>query len=95
MIFQRTIKTTLIALLCIVSAAVNGQDDPEQLEEIAVRAAVEKLTPSIVRFETIGGTNRVDGVVVANGPSSGLAVSKDGYVISSSFHFAHLSLIHI
>ena len=87
--YRRTIKTTLFLLLCIVSTAANGQDDPEQLEETAVRAAVAKLAPSVVRFETIGGTNRVDGVIVANGPSTGLVVSKDGYVISSSFHFAH------
>lgn len=89
MIYQRIIKATLMLLLCTFSTAVDGQHDPEQLEELAVRASVTKLSPSVIRFETIGGNNRVDGVVVASGPSTGLVVSKDGYVISSSFHFAH------
>ena len=71
------------------SGSVTGQDDPEQLEEAAIGQAVSKVEGSVIRFETIGGNSRVEGVVVANGPSTGVAVSKDGYVISASFHFAH------
>ena len=88
----RAISIKLVILLCTVSAfigSVSGQNDPEQLEEAAIRTAVAQVERSVVRFETIGGNSRVDGVVVANGPSTGVAVSKDGYVISSSFHFAH------
>jgi len=89
MILLRTIRTALVLLLATIASSACGQADPELLEEQAVKAAVEKVEPSIVRFETIGGSNRVDGQVVANGPATGVAVSKDGYVISSSFHFAH------
>lgn len=89
MIQLRAINLLLVVFLSVVSADIYGQDDPEQLEEAAVRAAVKKVEPSVIRFETIGGNNRVDGVIVANGPSTGLVVSKDGYVISSSFNFAN------
>ena len=91
MIRDTSIKliTLLLCTAGLFSSAAKGQNDPEQLEEAAIRAAVAKVEPSVVRFETIGGTNRVDGVLVANGPSTGVAVSRDGYVISSSFHFAH------
>ena len=81
--------TLLLCTLSFFSSAAKGQNDPEQLEETAIRTAVAKVEHSVVRFETIGGTNRVEGVVAANGPSTGVAISKDGYVISSSFHFAH------
>ena len=66
-----------------------GFQDIEELEERAISAAVAKVSPSVIRFETIGGNNRVDGRIVANGPSTGVVVSKDGYVVSASFHFAH------
>ena len=88
MIHRLTIYTLLILLLALESVAI-GQVDPEQLEEAAIEAAIAKVEPSVIRFETIGGNNRVDGVVVANGPATGLVVTQDGYVISSSFHFAH------
>ena len=61
----------------------------EALEEEAIRNVVEKLGPSVIRFETIGGTTRVEGTVVSNGPSTGIAISKDGYILSASFNFAH------
>ncbi|MFK7769270.1 MAG: trypsin-like peptidase domain-containing protein [Mariniblastus sp.] len=63
--------------------------DIEQLEENAVRGAVESAASAVIRFDTIGGTNRVEGAVVGNGPATGTVVSEDGYVVSASFHFAH------
>ena len=93
MIRANSIKLILLlcslCTACMTSGSASAQDDPEQLEEAAVRTAVAQVEASVVRFETIGGNTRVDGVVVANGPSTGVAISKDGYVISSSFHFAH------
>ena len=63
--------------------------DVEALEEEAIRAAVAQLAPSVIRFETIGGTTRVEGDIVSNGPSTGIVISEDGYVLSASFNFAH------
>src|SRR5262245_204850 len=68
-------------------ALVGGQDDLAELEEQAIRAAVEKVTPSVVKIETIGGLERVGRVLVSTGPTTGLAVAEAGYVISSAFNF--------
>ena len=38
-------------------------------------------------IETIGGLERVGGVLVGTGPTTGLVVSDDGYIISSAFNF--------
>jgi serine protease Do len=40
-----------------------------------------------VRIETIGGLERVGRVLVNTGPTTGLVVGDDGYVISSAFNF--------
>lgn len=81
--------TALVFLLVVTVGSLQAQVDVEDQEEQAIRKAVDSVAASVIRFETIGGTSRVDGAVVSNGPSTGLVVSKDGYVISASFHFAH------
>ena len=88
------LATILIAFgLCGVAQdsafAALVQDDIEQLEEEAIQSAVDSVAPSVIRFETIGGTTRVEGAIVANGPATGLVISEDGFVLSASFHFAH------
>ncbi|HVT27003.1 MAG TPA: PDZ domain-containing protein, partial [Lacipirellulaceae bacterium] len=37
---------------------------------------------------TIGGMDTVDGTLLASGPTTGLVISADGYIISSAFNFA-------
>src|SRR5579864_6602711 len=69
--------------------------DLESLQEQAVRAAVERVAPSLVRIETSGGAevigSGVRGPMVRKGigPTSGLVVSADGYLVSSAFNFAN------
>ena len=53
-----------VALLAALSPAVVVADDPmdlEQIEQQAFRAAVERVAPSVVRIETVGGLQRVLG----------------------------------
>jgi S1-C subfamily serine protease/predicted esterase len=82
-----------LPLLVILSAslAVGGdaraQDDLEGQEEQAIRAAVAAVAPSVVRIETIGGLERVGQVLVGTGPTTGLVVSDDGFIVSSAFNF--------
>ncbi len=86
------LKRTMLALACLplaVSAAI-GQVDLQEQEEAAIRAAVEKIAPSVVKIETIGGLERVGKLLVGTGPTTGLAVAEDGYVISSAFNFVQL-----
>ncbi len=40
-----------------------------------------------MRIETFGGLERVGNLLVGTGPTTGLAVSADGYIISSAFNF--------
>jgi len=77
---------------CAVFAALPlGADDAdiEMLEEQAFRAAVARVAPSVVRIETVGGLQRVGRVLFAAGPTTGLVVDKQGYIISSAFGFLH------
>lgn len=70
-----------------LATACCAQDDLATLEQQAVRAAVARVAPSVVRIETVGGLERVERVLVGAGVSTGLVVAADGYVISSAFNF--------
>lgn len=78
-----------------------GGVDPYDFERArarVVRAAVAAVEPSLVTIETIGGAQPVRemgprGVVeesfrIAEGPTTGVVLSADGYIITSSFNFA-------
>jgi len=79
----------LASSLILVSATALQADDPNltDLEEQAFKQAAALVEPSIVRIETVGGLDRVGKVLVGDGPTTGVIVSKDGYIISSSFNF--------
>lgn len=76
-----------------VHSPVRGQADPSEprdileLEELAFEAAVRHIALSVVRIETIGGLEKVGNVTISGGPTTGVVVSTDGYIISSSFNF--------
>lgn len=57
-------------------------------EEAAMRAAVAKVADSVVQIRTIGGLDTVDRTLLADGPTTGLVLSADGYIVSSAFNFA-------
>jgi serine protease Do len=56
-------------------------------EEVALRAAAEAVAPSVVQIRTIGGLDEVGGTLLAEGPTTGLVISADGYILSSAFNF--------
>src|SRR5262245_51626451 len=58
-----------------------------ELEQKAIRDAVARVEPSVVQIETIGGLEKVGEVLLGTGPTTGLIVSSDGYVVSSAFNF--------
>lgn len=69
----------------------------EQARATVIRAAVAKVSPAIVTIETIGGSQPVvegqrgpveAGFRLADGPSTGLVLTSDGYILTSSFNFA-------
>ncbi|MBI3862626.1 MAG: trypsin-like peptidase domain-containing protein, partial [Planctomycetia bacterium] len=60
----------------------------EVKEEQAIKQAAAVVAPSLVRIETVGGLDRVGQVLTVTGPTTGVIVASDGYVISSAFNFA-------
>lgn len=70
------------------SSAGAAEDDLSSRESEAIRAAVARVAPSVVSIETVGGLERAGRVLFGTGPTTGLVVSEDGYIISSAFNFA-------
>jgi serine protease Do len=79
------VAIALRGALLATSAAAQG--DLHSLEEQAIRAAVAQVAPCVVRIETVGGLERVGRVLVNLGPTTGLIVHEDGYILSSAFNF--------
>ncbi|MBS0264577.1 MAG: PDZ domain-containing protein, partial [Planctomycetes bacterium] len=60
----------------------------EAKEEQAIKQAAAVAAPTLVRTETVGGLDRVGQILTGTGPTTGVIVSADGYIISSAFNFA-------
>ncbi|MBW3599596.1 MAG: PDZ domain-containing protein [Planctomycetes bacterium] len=80
------LAVVLVASCCDWRLSI-AQDDVNLLEEQGFRAAVDRVAPSVVQIETLGGLERVGEVLVGSGPTTGLVVSEDGYILSSAFNF--------
>ncbi|MBN2473012.1 MAG: PDZ domain-containing protein [Pirellulales bacterium] len=87
-----TMLGTLLGCLVVADPATSGEPiaDVDLLEQNAVQAAVDRVAPSVVRIETVGGMERVGDVLFGSGPTTGLIVDREGYIISSAFSFLHL-----
>jgi serine protease Do len=59
----------------------------DELEEQAFKQAAAIASPSMVRIQTVGGIDRVGDVLTVTGPTTGVIVSEDGYIVSSAFNF--------
>ncbi len=75
-----------LAVLCLPAGRLLGSE-LQQLEEQALKAAVDRVAPAVVRIETFGGLERVGQLLVGTGPTTGLVVSQDGHILSSAFNF--------
>ena len=79
--------STFVILALAPWLPTGAQESIEDLEEQAIRDAVAAVSPSVVQIETVGGLERVGKLLVGTGPTTGLVVSADGYIISSAFNF--------
>ncbi|MCE9532499.1 MAG: PDZ domain-containing protein, partial [Planctomycetes bacterium] len=93
---QRSMYTRLAILGTLFATSMGrAQVDPNEETEKAMKSAAAKVAPSVVRIETSGGqdiivwTDRSTGAPIRKvvGPTTGLIVDADGYIISSSFNF--------
>lgn len=94
------IAVSLAILLNLWSTPDGGPSAAfEKTRAEVVRAAVKAIDPCVVTIETIGGAQPVQrldsrGIVVeeafrvADGPTTGVILAKDGLIITSSFNFA-------
>jgi serine protease Do len=79
----------LAIILLILVVRLSAAEDLVSLEQKAFRAAVDRVAPSVVRIETIGGLERIGRVLFGTGPTTGVVVAPDGYIVSSAFNFIH------
>ena len=70
--------------------------DLDALQQQAIKAAVKKVAPYVVTIETQGGTDIVVSggrrgarILKGRGPTTGLIVGADGYIVTSAFNFAN------
>jgi serine protease Do len=97
---MRRIFCLILGLVVGISQVRAGQapaaDDLDALQEKAIKAAVARVAPSVVQIETSGGADLIGSgprggqqIRKGAGPTTGLVVAADGYVISSAFNFAN------
>ena len=78
----------VLAALVLAGAGPARAASLAALEQQAFHAAVQSVADSVVQIRTVGGLEQVGQVLMTGGPSTGLIVSEDGYIVSSAFNFA-------
>ena len=79
--------TSLALWALSLTSIAHAQTSVDAQEEQVIKQAVNLASASVVRIETLGGLEKVGEVLVGTGPTTGLIVSADGYVLSSAFNF--------
>lgn len=95
---RRSVIVSLVVPLWALAAALSvmvatasavAADDVHLEEESAIRAAVERVAPSVVRIEAAGVSEAAlapsSEAVPASGPSTGVVVEEGGWVLATSF----------
>ena len=87
--FTRTMGTSLVCCLFAV-CALRAQEQNDATQK-AIKDGILKVAPSLVQIETSGGTELIGGGRVRKGvgPTTGVIVAPDGYIITSAFNFAN------
>jgi len=91
----RFLAAVTVGLALALPAVPQSADDLDALQEKAMKSAVLKVAPTVVQIETSGGIDVLEfgplGATIrkGSGPTTGLIVSPDGYIITSAFNFAN------
>lgn len=70
------------------SGWANAAPFPAENAEAVLAEAMLRIESSLVRIETVGGLDVIEDMLAATGPTTGVIVSADGEIITSSFNFA-------
>lgn len=81
---RQSVRFVLIATVVMLMAPAHapGNGEAERYAPRAFRAAVARVMPSVVTIETYGGR-----LGSGEGPTTGLIISADGYILTSTFNF--------
>lgn len=84
----------ILTIAGLLISALTASAQPPSLDaqyEKATFEAVSKVAPCVVLIETSGGQDVMLATAVRKvvGPTTGLAVDPDGYIITSSFNFTN------
>ena len=86
----------ILVLASLFTIPLARAQDVNDAYEKAAKQAAAKAAPWIAKIETSGGRDVIapkggggGGIRKGSGPTSGLVVAADGYVITSSFNFAN------
>jgi serine protease Do len=89
------VKTRILLLASVLWVGLSlpaiGGDLPEidNARQAAVANLTERIAPSLVRIETVGGAEKVGAVVVGQATTTGVIVSADGWIVASAYGLAH------
>lgn len=90
---QRGVRCGLVGLAMVGLLAAAAPPDLDAALETAVKEAVARAAPWLVRVQTVGGQEFIgsgrEAFQRGQGPTSGIIVGADGWVLSSSFNFAN------
>jgi len=95
-----TRQLLIAAVAALLFSPTARAADVNEATEKAMKAASAKVAPSVVKIETAGGTEVVPaekkggppakgGIRKGTGPTTGLIVGADGFIITSAFNFAN------
>lgn len=76
-----------LATSCLTIVDAQADDGLDGLEEQAFKTAMAVAEPSLVRIDTVSGLDQVGDLLTGTGPTSGVVVSADGLILTSSFNF--------
>lgn len=89
MIPRLAASLALVAMGLLATNRLCAADDANAQEQAALIAAVDRVAPSVVRIETVGGAERVGQMLFGAGPTTGLVVEPAGYIVTSAFNFVN------
>lgn len=78
--------------ICATLFMLQPPSDLDAVLEATTKSALGRIAPCVVQVRTVGGSEFIgkrDMVQRGVGPTTGLIVSADGYILSSSFNFAN------
>ncbi|MEQ8211135.1 MAG: PDZ domain-containing protein [Lacipirellulaceae bacterium] len=88
-------RVQALALLCCFCVAIPLNETQAQapaeladLEQKAIRQAADRVSEAVVQIRTIGGSSEIAGKLLNQGPTTGLIVSDEGYIVSSAANLA-------